>query len=749
MNNVYNKNDYESIQELLKYPEALDGMLDFFDDTSKINLPDDPIEKVIFQDKAKAGIRKIAQNKGHMLMVGRPGTGKSMLADMFNKVLDKSLGDFLRPDKVILTYPGKDSNHIRFTYEKADIADELLSKLHKTVKNVQKRTVGFSLSEQIKPVNKVKKWLLFITGISIVAGFFFPSAFIITGLAGIGAIFMFMQENNHKVQEKIQGASQLAGRNIIKQLNDMIPDVLYDPRKDNGLMTRVSEPDARKMKGGFRHDPYQSGNLQTPAHKRAYLGAHAKSPIIYIDELKTLVKSGYMPDLLEIMQNKEFILEGGMNSGSGAADRSENSLHANNIIIASCNHDTLRYLQDEGDGAFLSRIEDRGEIVQLDSSVPENKSNIRQVVQYVKQEVLNFGNELQDTWGGVFEKEGHGGVRKRCEYIFGKSLPENYQLRERDFSKKAVMEIVKELRSRSSDKKMSSILRPINGIIKTTEFEAILDNSELVQARHVRSALKKHLSLEGAAHKELFKYKKDLKNYISSMTDSIGYVVGLAVINSKTSGQMYGQPLPIRCQITTGGSDRIIAPGKIGDIAKGAAENVRASIKKGFNKTGVPYSGYEMHIEYIQAHGGVEGDSASVAMDIGLISDYIREPVNQKYGVTGSLTGDIILAVGGVTEKVRSIMDPELGMEGACVPWQNKEDVEPLLVNSDFEYIQNNEIPGVRIYRDIEKQKSFDIFFCKTKYNAYKILMGLDKKEVEEKIAARSREDHKVKMELK
>ena len=749
MDSVYNKNDYESIKEMLKYPEALNGMLDFFEDTSQINLPDDPIEKVIFQDKAKAGIRKIAQNKGHMLMVGRPGTGKSMLADMFNKVLDKSLGDFLRPDKVILTYPGKDSNHIRFTYEKSDIADELLSNLHKTVENVQKRTVGFSLSEQIKPVNKVKKWLLFITVISIVAGFFFPSAFIITGLAGIGAIFMFMQENNHKVQEKIQGASQLAGRNTIKQLNDMIPEVLYDPRKDNGLMTRVSEPDARKMKGGFRHDPYQSGNLQTPAHKRAYLGAHAKSPIIYIDELKTLVKSGYMPDLLEIMQNKEFILEGGMNSGSGAADRSENSLHANNIIIASCNHDTLRYLQDEGDGAFLSRIEDRGEIVQLDSSVPENKSNIRQVVQYVKQEVLNFGKELQDTWGGVFEKEGHEGVRKRSEYIFGKSLPENYQLREREFSKKAVMEIIKELRSRSSDKKMSSILRPINGIIKTTEFEAILDNSELVQARHVKSALKKHLSLEGAAHKELFEYKKNLKKYISSMTDSIGYVVGLAVINSKTSGQMYGQPLPIRCQITTGGSDRIIASGKIGDIAKGAAENVRASIKKVFNKTGVPYSGYEMHIEYIQAHGGVEGDSASVAMDVGLISDYIREPVNQKYGVTGSLTGNIILAVGGVTEKIKSIMDPELGMEGACIPWQNKQDVEPLLVNSDFEYIQNNEIPGVRIYRDIKKQKFFDIFFCKTKYNAYKILMGLDKKEVEEKIAARSREDHETKMELK
>ena len=99
----------------------------------------------------------------------------------------------------------------------------------------------------------------------------------------------------------------------------------------------------------------------------------------------------------------------------------------------------------------------------------------------------------------------------------------------------------------------------------------------------------------------------------------------------------------------------VVAPGKIGDIAQAAAQNVRASIKKVMKTIGAPNVGYEMHVEYIQAHGGVEGDSASVAMDIALISDYIKQPPNQKSGVTGSLTGEIILAVGGVTEKHRSI----------------------------------------------------------------------------------------------
>jgi Lon-like ATP-dependent protease len=516
---------------------------------------------------------------------------------------------------------------------------------------------------------------------------------------------------------------------------------LYDPRQDRDLMARVSEPDSRNMKGGFRHDPYQSGNLHTPAHKRAYLGAHAKAPIIYIDELKTLIKVGYMPDLLEIMQNKRYVLEGGKNTGSGTADRSENHLHANNIILACCNHDTLQYLQEEGDGAFLSRIEDKGEIVLMEDAVEETVESIRQTAQYVKQEIVDLGREFETVWGEVIRKEGHEGVRRRCEQIFSKRLPQDYQLKARDFSRAAVLEIIKELRCRATDRKLSTILRPINGIIKTAEYEAILDNAALVDPEHVRRALGDHLSLEGALTQEIVEHKKDLKKYIDSMTDSIGYVVGLAVVKSRSSGQMIGQPLPIHCQINAGGADTVVAPGKIGDIAKAAAQNVRASIKRVLKKVGAPYVGYEMHVEYIQAHGGVEGDSASVAMDVALVSDYVKQPVNQKFGVTGSLTGDIVLAVGGVTEKVRSIMDPELGMQGACIPWQNKHDIEPLLINRHYKYVQKEEVPGIRIYRGENSTEPFDVYFCKTKYNVYKIVMGLSKEEVESRMAARNSKD--------
>jgi Lon-like ATP-dependent protease len=43
----------------------------------------------------------------------------------------------------------------------------------------------------------------------------------------------------------------------------------------------------------------------------------------------------------------------------------------------------------------------------------------------------------------------------------------------------------------------------------------------------------------------------------------------------------------------------------------------------------------------------------------------------------------------------------------------------------------------------------FDIYFCKTKYHAYKILMGLDRPEVENRMVVRSNQDLEFMRNLK
>jgi len=744
MKTDYNANDYTWIKELLQYPALLKERLRHFEDTSEIRVPEDPIERVIFQDRAKKAIRKIAHKRGHILMVGRSGTGKSMLAGMLEDVLAQSLNDYIRPSKSILAYPGKDRNHIRIAYEDPETTEHLLADLQATLESVAARTIPFTLAEQIEAVRRIKIALLLATILLAAGSWYLPILLAGAGITGIGSIFLFLQENNHKAQEKIQQNQQQGPPANLRPIYDMLPVVLHDPRQKRSLLARIAEPNARVMKGGFRHDPYQSGNLQTAPHKRAYLGAHATSPIIYIDELRTLLRVGYMPELLEIMQEKQYILEGGGSTGSGAADRSETPLKADNIIVACCNHDTIQHLREEGDGAFLSRIEDKGEIVYMENAVAETAETVAQTAQYVKQEVDRIADEFATAWGEVLAEEGMESVRQRCETIFGRRLSHGFSLTTREFSRAAVMEIIKEMRCRASDGKLTSILRPINGIIKGAVFEAIFSDSAKVEPHHVQVALQEHLSLEGAMQRDIAAHKKDLKKYIDSITDSIGYVVGLAVLSSAASGQMHGQPLPIHGQVDAGGADRVVAAGKIGEIALAAAQNVRASIRRILKKIGAPHMGYEMHIEYIQAHGGVEGDSASAAIDVALISDFIRQPVNAKLAVTGSLTGDIILAVGGATEKLRSIMDPVLGMSGACVPWQNKHDIEPLLINKTSEYLLQEDIPGIRIYRQANCQAPFDVYFCKTKWHVYRIMMAIDRDQVERRMADRCRRDSDV-----
>jgi len=44
----YSIKDYKWIRELMKYPQILAERLNFFEDTSQITVPEDPIDRVIF-----------------------------------------------------------------------------------------------------------------------------------------------------------------------------------------------------------------------------------------------------------------------------------------------------------------------------------------------------------------------------------------------------------------------------------------------------------------------------------------------------------------------------------------------------------------------------------------------------------------------------------------------------------------------------------------------------------------------------
>tara|TARA_B100000579_G_scaffold297206_1_gene247277 strand:- start:1025 stop:1636 length:612 start_codon:yes stop_codon:yes gene_type:complete len=138
--------------------------------------------------------------------------------------------------------------------------------------------------------------------------------------------------------------------------------------------------------------------------------------------------------------------------------------------------------------------------------------------------------------------------------------------------------------------------------------------------------------------------------------------------------EMAGIMMPIVAEVTPAQSKnqgRVVATGKLGEIAKEAVENVSALIKK---YTGEDITKYDIHVQFVGAYEGVEGDSASVSIATAVISALENAEVDQTVALTGSLSvRGQVLPVGGVTAKIEAAA--ESGVTKVLIPAMNMQDV--------------------------------------------------------------------------
>ncbi|WP_133014448.1 AAA family ATPase [Clostridium cuniculi] len=179
---------------------------------------------------------------------------------------------------------------------------------------------------------------------------------------------------------------------------------------------------------------------------------------------------------------------------------------------------------------------------------------------------------------------------------------------------------------------------------------------------------------------EIMSMYEDNKILISVNGRKVGAINALAVLDSGYC--TFGKPMRISC-VACKGSGRIIDIQKESNLS-GKIHEKSISILRGLLTNLLnPYENIpvDFHLSFEQTYGMVEGDSASVAEIISILSALSKKGIKQNIAVTGSINqfGDV-QPIGGANEKIEgffkvcSMLDT-VEEKGVLIPEGNKDEI--------------------------------------------------------------------------
>jgi len=558
--------------------------------TKDLEVPPLLIDQVIGQEDASEIIKKAAQQRRHVLLIGTPGTGKSMLAQAMAELLPKEeLKDIL-------------------VYHNPEDANNPLIREVRAGKGIQ-IVNAHKIEAQQKA--QIRNTILLIVGFCILI-----YAATLGGMAllwGILAVLLIM----------------VIGRQFVQGGKAIVPKLLVNnANKDTSPFIDATGTHAGALLGDVRHDPFQSGGLETPSHDRVEAGDihKAHKGVLFIDEINIL-RPESQQSLLTALQEREYAITGQSERSSGALVKTK-SVPCNFIMVAAGNMDSIEGMHP----ALRSRIKGYGYEIYMRDSMEDTPENRRKIVRFVAQEV---------------EKDG--------------KIPH--------FDKSALLEILREAKRRAGRKDHLTLkLRDLGGLVRVSGDIARSELAPVVTSAHVLAAKHMSRSVEQQLADQYLERRMDYKMY-QKKGEAIGRVNGLAIMGGDS-----GIVLPIMAEVTPAiskSAGNLIATGMLKDIAKEAVQNVSALIKK---VTGTGTTNMDIHVQFIGTYEGVEGDSASISIATAVISAFEGIPIDQSVAMTGSLSvrGDV-LPVGGVTYKIEAAA--QAGIKTIIIPKANEDDV--------------------------------------------------------------------------
>jgi ATP-dependent Lon protease len=584
--------------------EGLDG-------TASVPLPELLIDEVIGQEEAVDVAKKAARQRRHLLLLGDPGTGKSMIANAMAQILPPAHLDD------ILVHPNPKDQNLPIV------------EVHP---GGQGRKAFQVLNEKAIRKARVFRVLEIALSVGLVAGG--TAAFFLMGggtggllllvMCFIAAIFFMF------VARQVTGKPQRAVPNLLIERPDhAVPAPYVDATGSH----------AGALLGDVRHDPFQSGGLETPTHLRVEPGAihRAHKGLLFIDEINVL-RLDSQQALLTAMQDKKYAITGHSESSSGAMTRTQ-PVPCDFILVAAGNLDVIAPSHDKYTGlhpALRSRIRGYGYEVYVKSVMDDTDANRRKLVRFIAQEVRRDGQ-----------------------------IPH--------FDAAAVAEVIREAQRRSGHTgKLTLRLRELGGLVRTAGDLARDRSAPEVTVDDVLAAKRMSMSLEYQVTRRGIEVAT-AKEALTVGGEKVGTAIGCAFLGTGETGEPAGIVVPVEADATVSSNRQrgtLFVGGGL-EEDRTVHDNVGAILKR---LRGSDMAGIDLHVQSLLQQAGADVSALGAAAAVAAVSALESIPVRQDTAVIGSLAvSGRLRSVEGVTQMIEGAAD--LGYTRAVVPAANKDDI--------------------------------------------------------------------------